>query len=108
MAKGALSRETPRRRDLRWRSREAGIGYQAHLGSDWSISVEARRTVTEFTGEQPLFLVRRKDRTWSADATVSHRALSWQGYLLELTFEWTRTASNIPLHTRRGQSCGWD
>ena len=33
--------------------------------------------------------------------TASHRGLTWNGYLPELTLHWSRTTSNIPLYDRK-------
>ena len=99
-AGGTLSRETPQRRSLRWRSRAASLAYTADFGRDWNLSVRADLSRTAFDGEQPLFLTRRRDRTHGLALTVSHRALMWQGYLPEITLNWSRTVSTISLYDR--------
>lgn len=99
-AGGTLSRETPTRQSLRWRSRAASLAYAADFGRDWTLSVRADLSLTAFDGEHPLFLTRRRDRTHGLGLTVSHRALMWQGYLPEITLNWSRTASTISLYER--------
>jgi len=101
-AGGAFSRETPERRDLRWRSREAWLGYTASAGRDVRLSIRVHGAETSFDGAHPLLLKRREDRTRGVSTTVSHRAITWRGYLPEITLDWTRTRSNIPLYDRRG------
>ena len=98
---GHLSRETPKRSNLRWTSRGTSVRYAANVGRDWSLSVRAGLSRTEFDREASLFLVRRKDRTYTAGITASHRGLAWKGDLPELTLNWSRTASNIPLYNRK-------
>ena len=71
-ARGAFSRETPERRDLRWTSREASLGYGANVGRDWSLAVRVRRSATRFEGEHPLFLKRREDRTHGTSVTTDN------------------------------------
>lgn len=81
IARGTFSRETPQRRDLRWTSREVGLGHVADIGWDWNLAVRLRGSRTRFDDEHPLFLQRRKDRTLAANVTVSHRAVTWRGCL---------------------------
>ena len=99
-AGGKVSRETPDRRNLRWRSREASLRYAATLGENWSVSARARMAVTRFEDRERLFLRRREDRTRKVDLTLSHRRLAWKGYLPELTLGMSRTESSIPLYDR--------
>ena len=103
-AGGAFSRETPARRDLRWTSREAWLGYAADIGRDLRLSVRVHGAETSFGGSHPLFGKQRRDRTRGASLTISDRAITWRGYLPELTLDWTRTRSNLPLYERQGRT----
>ena len=95
---GKISRESPERRDLRWTSRAASLRYATTVGRDWSLSAGAGLTRTSFDAVAPLFLTRREDRTHDIGITASHRRLAWEGYLPELTLNWSRTESSIPLY----------
>ncbi len=99
-AGGTLSREAPKRQNLRWTSREASLAWAGYFGRDRALSIRARLAETRFDGKQPLFLTRREDRTRGLGLTLSHRALAWEGYLPEITLNWTRTASTLPLYDR--------
>ena len=98
---GTLARETPKIRRLRWTSRALSFAYAADLGRGWNLSLRGSLSGTRFDGEHRLFGVRRDDRSHGAGLTVSHRSLSWEGYLPELTVSWRRTASNIPVYERK-------
>ena len=102
-AGGKVSRETPERRSLGWRSREASLRYAANLGENWSVTLRASRTKTKLEDEAWLFLKRREDKTRTIGLTLSHRRLAWRGYLPELTLNLSRTESNIPLHDRNAR-----
>ena len=97
---GKLSRESPDRPDLRWTSRALSLRYATTIGPDWSLTARAGLTRTSFDEAAPLFLMRRKDRTHDLGITASHRRLAWEGYLPELTLNWSRTHSSIPLYER--------
>ena len=99
-AAGKVSRELPERRDLRWTSRALSLRYATTIGRDWSLSASAGLTRTSFDAVAPLFLTRRWDRTHDVGITASHRKLAWEGYLPELTLNWSRTESSIPLYDR--------
>ena len=99
-AQGKVSRETPEWRTRRWLSHEASVHYAVDIGRDWSVAVRAGLTRTKFDDEEPLFLTRRDDRTHSLGVTASHRRLTWEGYLPELSFSWSKTSSSIPLYDR--------
>ena len=99
-AKGRLSRESPERRDLRRTSRALSLRYTTTIGRDWSLAAEAGLTRRSFDAVTPLFFARRKDRTHDLSIPASHRRLAWKGYLPELTLNWARTASTIPLYER--------
>ena len=103
-AGGAFSRETPAQRDLRWTSREAWLGYAVGIGRDVRLSVRIHGAETSFGDVHPLFGKRRRDRSRSASLTLSDRAIAWRGYLPELTLDWTRTRSNVPLYERQGRT----
>ena len=74
--------------------------YDVDIGANWGLSVGAGLTWTTFDTEAPLFLTRREDRTRNISLTASHRRLAWEGYLPELTLNWSRTVSSIPLYDR--------
>ena len=95
-----VAREAPERGDLGWNSRAASVRYATNIGRDWSLSAGAGLSRTTFDAVAPLFLTRREDRTRNISLTASHRKLAWEGYLPELTLNWSRTASNIPLYDR--------
>ena len=95
-----VSREMPARKDLRWTSRAVSLRYATTVGRDWSLSAGAGLTRTSFDAVAPLFLTRREDRTRDVSITASHRRLAWEGYLPELTLNWSRTESSIPLYDR--------
>ena len=99
-----FSREKPERPSLRWKSREAWVAYEAGWGRDWNLGGRVYRAGARFDGEHPLFLKRRRDRTYSVEFTVSHRALARRGYLPEFTLAWMRTQSNIPIFEQQGQA----
>ena len=97
---GSIAREKPRDRLLRWTSRSASIRYDVDIGANWGLSVDGSLTRTTFDTEALLFLTRREDRTHNISLTASHRRLAWEGYLPELTLNWSRTVSSIPLYDR--------
>ena len=101
---GRLSRETPKTRSLRWTSRTLSVAYGADVGRGWNFSLRGSLSRTRFDDEHALFRVRRNDRSWDAGLTVSHRSLSWEGYLPEFTLSWRRTTSNIPVYERKLRS----
>ena len=101
---GRLSRETPNTRSLRWTSRTISVAYAADVGRGWNLSLRGSLSRTRFDDEHALFRVRREDRTYGAGLTVSHRSLSWEGYLPEFTLSWRRTTSNIPVYERKLRS----
>ncbi len=98
---GTLSHEIPGRRSLDWRSEGLNLQYAANVGAHWNGSVWVGLNWTRFATEDPTFLRRRKDRTPMAGLTLSHRKLSWNGYMPVLTVDWSRNASNIPLYERK-------
>ena len=95
---GTLSREEARSRSRRWTSHGAWLAYAAEFGRDWRVSARSRLAETTFGAADPVFLVRREDRTRGLDLTVSHRSLAWEGYLPEVTLSWSRTESAIELY----------
>ena len=101
---GKLSRGEPETRSLRWTSRTLSLAYAADLGRGLHLSLRGSLTRTLFDGAHSLFRVRRDDRSYGAGLTVSHRSLSWEGYLPELTVSWRRTTSNIPVYERKLRS----
>ena len=101
---GKLARAEPKVRNLRWTSRTVSLAYSADVGRGWNLSLRGSLIRTRFDDEHPLFRVRRDDRSYGAGLTVSHRSLSWEGYLPEFTLSWRRTASNIPVYDRKLRS----
>ena len=101
---GSLSRETPNTRSLRWTSRTVSVAYAADVGRGWNLSLRGSLSRSRFDDEHALFRVRRDDRTYGAGLTVSHRSLSWEGYLPEFTLSWRQTTSNIPVYERELRS----
>ena len=99
-ASGRVSREKPKRQSRRWASTEVSLRYATHIGRNWSISAWTGLSRIGFDAVEPLFRKRRKDRTPRLGLMVSHRALAWEGYLPELTLNWSRTTSSIPLYDR--------
>lgn len=97
---GTLARETPARRNLRWRSQGLRLQYAATVGENWSGWLWAGWTRTRFDAEDPTFVRRRDDRMQTVGLTLSHRKISWEGYLPALILQWSRTDSNIPLYDR--------
>ena len=103
-AGGTLSGEKPSSRSRRWTSYEASLVYAAELGRDWRVSARTRLAETTFDAVDPVFLVRREDRTRGLDLAISHRSLAWEGYLPEITVSWSRTESAIELYDRELRS----
>ena len=101
---GKLARARPETRSLRWTSRTVSVAYAADVGRGWNLSVRGDLSGTRFDDEHTLFRVQRDDWAYGAGLTVSHRSLSWNGYLPEFTLSWRRTASNIPLYDRKLRS----
>ncbi len=100
----AYSRERPKRRSLRWMSREAILSGSTVVRRDWNLSARIKLSDTKFEGTHPLFQMHRRDRTRGFEAMVSNRNLAWEGYLPEVKFTWTRTNSTIPLYDRKLQT----
>ena len=98
---GALSRESPEIRSRRWTSHRLSADYAADVGGGLNLALRGSLTRTRFDDDHSLFRVRRDDRSYAAGLTVSHRAISWEGYLPELTLSWRRTSSNIPVYDRK-------
>ena len=98
---GTLARGTPKTRRLRWTSRTLSLAYAADAGRGWNLALRGSLSATRFDDEHRLFRIRRDDRSYGAGLTVSHRSLSWEGYLPEFTVSWRRTASNIPVYDRK-------
>ena len=99
-ATSKVSRETPDWATLRWASREVSLRFARDIGQDWNVTVRGGLAKTQFEGEDPLFGRRREDRTYRIGVTTSYRVLRWGGYLPELTLNWSRTSSSIPLYDR--------
>ena len=99
--RGKVSRGKPSTRSQRWIARTVSMAYAADIGGHWNLSLRSRLTRTTFDDAHSVFRVPREDRTLGAGLTVSHRLLSWGGYLPELTLSWQRTTSNIPIYERK-------
>ena len=95
-----ISRQSSDHRTLRWVSQAASLRYAVDVGRYWSIALRTGLIGTKFDGEELLFRKRREDWTQSIGLTASHRGLIWGGYLPEVSFNWSRTSSNIPLYDR--------
>ena len=89
---------------MRWTSRDAWLEYAAGIGRDVRLSVRIHGAETSFDDVHPLFGKRRRDRMRGASLTISDRAITWRGCLPELTLDWTRTQSNVPLYERQGRT----
>ena len=98
---GKLSCEDSTNRHLRWTSRKASVAYAADIGQGWNLSLRGSLARTVFDHDHPVFRIPREDRILRAGLSVSHRSLSWEGYLPGLTLSWRRTTSNIPLYERK-------
>ena len=98
---GKLSREDSTRRHLSWTSRMASVAYVADAGRGWNLSLRGSLARTDFGDDHPVFRTRREDRIVRASLGVSHRSLSWEGYLPEFTLSWGRTTSSIPIYERK-------
>lgn len=99
-ARSTLARETPTERTLRWWSYGLNLAYTATVGKDWNGSLSVGLTELPFDGEDAAFLRRRRDRVRTVGLTLSHRQISWEGYLPVLILNWSRAGSNIPLYER--------
>ena len=98
---GELSREVATARHLRWTSRGTSAAYAADIGRGWNLSLRGSLTRTDFDHDHPVFRRPREDRILGTALGVSHRELSWKGYLPEFTLSWRRTTSSIPLYERK-------
>ena len=98
---GKFSREKSTIRHQRWTSRTATVAYAANIGKGLKLSLRANLAQTDFDHEHPVFRIPREDRILGAGLHVSHRSLSWRGYLPELSLSWRRTTSNLPLFERK-------
>ena len=96
-----FAREDSARRHLSWTSCKASAAYAADVGRGWNLSVRGSVGRTGFGDNHPSFRIRREDRILDASLGVSHRSLSWEGYLPELTLSWGRTTSSIPIYDRK-------
>ena len=98
------SRERPERPFLRSRAVELSADTLLRFGSDWTVRAWVRSAWSRHDARQPLFGVLRRDSTLGARVGISHRDLSVRGYLPELTFGLSRTASTIDLYDRDAAS----
>lgn len=95
-----FSTEHPDLPTQRWKSHQGMLAYETVFGPNWHVSAVAMLSETRYKGTELLFQRRRKDQHRNLHVTVSNRALSWNGYLPELTFGLTETKSNIDLYDR--------
>ncbi len=95
-----VSTEHPDRASQRWKSHQGMLGYETLIGLNWRVSAVATLAENRYKGVDVLFQKRREERHRNFHVTVSNRALSWGGYLPELTFGLTETKSNIDLYDR--------
>ena len=97
---GRMSGEHTKRENRRWAGREGSLSYRASLWRDLSVSARASLGDREYEGKEALVQEQRKDDTYGLDLTLSHRAVSFEGFLPELILAWSKTASSIVLYDR--------
>jgi len=97
---GKMSQEMAKRENSRWKGREASVSYGATLWRDFNFSVRASLGDREYEGKEALVQERRSDDIYSINGRLSHRALSFEGFLPVLNLGWSRTDSSIVLHDR--------
>ena len=97
---GRFSGEHTKRENRRWAGREGSLSYRASLWRDLSVSARASLGDREYEGKEALVQEQRKDDTYGLDLTLSHRAVSFEGFLPELILAWSKTASSIVLYDR--------
>ena len=97
---GRASRETPKRENRRWKAREAILSYGATLWRDFKVSARASLGDREYDGKEALVQKQRKDDTYGLDVKLSHRAISFEGFLPELNLGWSKTSSSVVLYDR--------
>ena len=95
-----VSTEHPDQPTQRWKSHRGMLGYETVFGLNWHVSAVATLSENRYKGFDPIFQRRRKDQHRNLHVTVSNRALSWNGYLPEVTLGMTETKSNIDLYDR--------
>jgi len=76
------------------------LAYETVFGLNWHVSTVATLSENRYKGVDPIFQRRRKDQHRNLHITASNRALSWNGYLPEVTLGMTETKSNIDLYDR--------
>ena len=96
----AVSRERPGGPFLRSRAVEFSVDTLLRFGSDWTVRGRLRSAWSRHDTRHPLFGVVRRDRSHGGEISVSHRDLSFRGYLPELTVGLSRTSSTIDLYER--------
>ncbi|MDE0301727.1 MAG: surface lipoprotein assembly modifier [Gammaproteobacteria bacterium] len=95
-----FSTEHPDLSTQRWKSHQGMLAYETVFGLNWHVSAVAMLSEIRYKGAELLFQRRRKDQHRNLHVTFSNRALSWNGYLPELTLGLTETKSNIDLYDR--------
>lgn len=95
-----FSTEHPDLSTQRWKSHQGMLAYETVFGPNWHVSAVAMLSENRYKGFDPIFQRRRKDQHRNLHVTVSNRALSWNGYLPEVTLGLTETKSNIDLYDR--------
>ena len=98
-----LAQEITDRRNLRWQGWGTSLDYATLLGQNWNLQARAYVDERYYKGLYALFGKSRRDRTFLASLTVSHRAIALAGYLPELTLGWMQTDSTIPLYDRKNR-----
>ena len=96
----AVSRKRPERPFLRARAVEVSLHTVLRFRSDWTVRGRLRSAWSRHDALHPVFGVVRKDRTQDGEISISHRALSFRGYLPELRVGLSRTQSTIDLYDR--------
>jgi len=95
-----VSTEHPDDPRQRWKSHQGMLAYETVFGLNWHVSTVATLSENRYKGVDPIFQRRRKDQHRNLHITASNRALSWNGYLPEVTLGMTETKSNIDLYDR--------
>ena len=95
-----MSGEHTKRENRRWAGREGILSWRAALWRDLEVSARASLGDRDYEGLKALVRKQRKDDTYGLDLKLSHRAVSFEGFLPELILGWSKTASSIMLYDR--------
>ena len=97
---GKFSREHTRRENRRWKGREAIVSWGATLWRDFNVTARASLGERAFDGKEALVQKQRTDDTRSLDLRLSHHAVSFEGFMPELSLGISRTESSVVLYER--------